>query len=95
MNIQLLSNRVLIKTDEKEVKTASGVIITKNLQPGDINSGVIVAVGTGKDTEQGHVSMKVKVGDQVMYHYGSKVQVEGESYVLANEDDIIAITKPA
>ena len=95
MNIKLLSNRVLIDVGALETKTPSGVIVSKTFEPSEVNSGVVVAVGEGKDTEQGHVSMKVGVGDSVAFQYGQKISVEGKTYILATEDDVIMITGSA
>ena len=95
MNIKLLSNRVLIDVGALETKTPSGVIIAKKFEPSDVNEGVIVAVGPGKDMEQGHVSMKVAVGDKVLFQYGQKIQVEGKTYIFGSEDDIIMVLNPS
>ena len=91
MNIILLSNRVLIDVGAVETKTPSGVIISKAFEPSEVNSGVVVAIGPGKDTEQGHVSMKTAVGDKVAFMYGQKFLLEGKTYILVTEDDVIAI----
>jgi co-chaperonin GroES (HSP10) len=96
MNIKLLSNRVLIDAGDLESKTPSGVIVAKKFEQGEMNMGTVVAVGYGKDDgDHGFLGMTVKVGDKVIFQYGSKVQIEGKTYITGTEDDIIMILNPS
>ena len=90
--IKLLSDRVLVELDGEESKTESGLIISKNKDQGEIRSGVIIAVGPGKITEQGNfIAIKVAVGNNVMLQYGQEIVLEGKAYVLVREEDIILV----
>lgn len=91
MDVKLLSNRVLIDTEGVEIKKPSGLIISKTPEQGDIQTGVVLAVGPGKLNENTVVPMNVKKGDKVMFQYGNKVVVENKNYILVNEDDILMI----
>ena len=67
MSIKPLSDRVVIKAQEAEEKTASGIILpdTAKEKP---QIGEIVATGPGKVNESGNlVKMSVKKGDKVLY----------------------------
>ena len=60
MNIKPLSDRVVIKTEEAEEKTASGIILpdTAKEKP---QIGAVVAVGPGKSSDSGNlVKMTLK-----------------------------------
>ena len=93
MNIKLLSNRVLIDVGAIETKTPSGVIVSKAFEPSDVNSGVVVAVGDGKRREDGSIWKPiVSLGDRIVFQYGQKISVEGKTYILATEEDVIMIT---
>ena len=93
MNIKLLSNRVLIDVGAIETKTPSGVIVSKTFEPSEVNSGVVVAIGEGKRDEIGDLQApRVHVGDSVAFQYGQKISVEGKTYILATEEDVIMIT---
>lgn len=88
LNIQPLSDRVLIEPSAAEQKTASGLFIpdTAKEKP---QQGKVVAVGKGKKDHD----MTVKVGDTVLYgkYSGTELKVEGNDYLMMREDDILAI----
>jgi len=87
-NIKLLSNRVLIETS---TKTDSGFILSDVGSKDEINKGVVVAVGPGRDTEAGHVAIKVAVGETVLFQYATKIEIDGSSYMLARDEDIVLV----
>ena len=92
MNIKLLGNRVLIKLDNSDEKTNGGVFITRYNTPDSYSRGIVVAVGQGKITDRGDfVPLGVKVDEKVIFQYGKEIQVEGKTYLLVMEDDIIMI----
>jgi chaperonin GroES len=88
LNIQPLSDRVLIEPTAAEQKTASGLYIpdTAKEKP---QQGKVVAVGKGKKD----YDMTVKVGDTVLYgkYSGTELKVEGNDYLMMREEDILAI----
>ena len=66
MKLNPLSNRVVIKFEEAEEKTKTGIILTASAQEKPQVADVI-AVGPGKVTDNGAVApMTVKVGDKVI-----------------------------
>lgn len=93
MTLKPLGDRVLIKPDPAEQKTASGLYIASNAQEKP-QRGEIVAVGEGKRNDNGErIPMDVKVGDKVLYGKfgGNEVKLEGEDYLLMRADDIYAV----
>ena len=88
MNVKPLSDRVLILPNPAEEKTASGLIIpdTAKVKP---LAGKVVAVGPGT----ADVKMEVAVGDEVLYgkYAGTEVNIEGTSYLIMPQKDILAI----
>lgn len=95
LNIQPLHDRVVVKAKEAEEKTKSGLYLPDTAKEKPIE-GTIVAVGTGKTTEDGKVlPLTVKVGDKVLYgkYSGTEVTVDGEEYLMMRESDIFAIIK--
>ena len=90
-----LGDRVLVKPDAAEQKTASGLYIASNAQEKP-QRGEIIAVGAGKVGENGErLPMDVKVGDGVIYGKfgGNEVKVDGETYLLMRADDIYAVVE--
>ena len=88
MNVKPLSDRVLILPNPAEEKTAGGLIIPDTAKEKRL-AGKVVAVGPGTS----EVKMEVKVGDQVLYrkYAGQEIQIEGESYLIMKQQDILAI----
>ena len=86
--IRPLAGRVLIEPKEAETKTASGIYIpdTAKEKP---QQGVVLAAGPGKKDEP----MEVKVGDNVLYgkYAGTEVTVDGKTYLIVKQSDILAI----
>ena len=88
MNVKPLSDRVLFLPNPAEEKTAGGLIIPDTAKEKPL-AGKVVAVGPGTS----EVKMEVKVGDQVLYgkYAGQEIQIEGESYLIMKQNDILAI----
>ena len=93
MKIKPLSDRVIVKAEAAEEKTASGIILpdTAKEKP---QEGKVVAVGPGKISDSGNaIKMTVKVGDKVLYgkYSGTEVIVNNQEYLIMKENDIFAI----
>ncbi len=88
MKIKPLADRVLVEPKEAETKTASGIYIpdTAKEKP---QEGKVVAIGSGKKDEP----MEVKIGDIVLYgkYSGTEITVDGKSYLMMRQSDILAI----
>lgn len=94
MNLKPLGDRVIIKQDDAEQTTASGLYIAQETKEKP-SSGVVLAVGEGKVSDTGErLPMPVAVGDRVVYGKyagGQEIENEGEKVVILRADDIIAI----
>ena len=88
MKVIPLADRVLVKTEKTEAKTASGIIIPDTAQE-KTQIAVVLAVGDDKE------KIKVKDGDRIMYdkYAGTSIKIEGEDHLILKADDIIAIIK--
>jgi len=93
MKIRPLHDRVLIRREEEETKTAGGIVL-----PGSAaekpSRGEVIAAGNGKVNEDGDVRpLDVKVGDKVIFgqYAGSKVKVDGEELLIMSENEILAV----
>lgn len=84
MKVKPLGDRVLVKLQYAEEKTAGGIIIPDTAQE-KTQQGVVLAVG---DDE----SVKVKVKDKIMYdkYAGTTIKVNGEEQLILKMSDIIA-----
>ncbi|HMU87252.1 MAG TPA: co-chaperone GroES [Agitococcus sp.] len=93
MKIRPLHDRVVIRREEQETKTAGGIVL-----PGSAaekpSQGEVIAVGNGQITESGEVRpLDVKVGDKVLFgqYSGSTVKVDGEELLIMKESEILGV----
>ena len=91
LKIKPLADRVLIQPMAAETKTASGIIIPDNAKEKP-QKGHVMAVSEKDDKG---VAPVVKNGDTVLYgkYAGTEVNLEGETYMIMRESDILAIVK--
>jgi chaperonin GroES len=92
-NIKPLGDRVLVKPLEEKEISKGGIIIPDSAKEKP-QEAQVVALGTGKRDDDGKlVEFTVKVGDKILVskYGGTEVKVEGESYTIMREDDILGI----
>lgn len=91
MTIKPLLDRVVLKVEEAEEKTKSGIILSSAAQEKPQFASV-VAVGTGGVVDGKEVKMYVSVGDKVIAskYAGTQVKIDGEEYTIVNQSDILA-----
>jgi len=92
-NIRPLSDHVLIEVIKEEEKTKFGILLPDTIEKEKPEQGRVVAVGVGKNVSGKLVPMEIKVGDIIIFSkYGPhEIKVEGKDYLMAKEDDILAI----
>jgi chaperonin GroES len=92
MAIKPLEDRIVIKTNEAETTTASGLVIpdTAKEKP---QEGTVIAVGPGRFDDGVRVPMDVKVGDVVLYskYGGTEIKQGGEDLLVLSARDILAV----
>ncbi|MEI6386226.1 MAG: co-chaperone GroES [Spirochaetota bacterium] len=86
MKLKPLGDRVLVKIQMSEAKTAGGIIIPQTAQE-KMQEGVVIAVGTDADV------IKVKEGDKVMYdkYAGTQVKIDTVEHLIVKMQDILAV----
>ena len=94
MNVKPLGDRVVIKMIESEEKTKGGLILTANAHDKP-EVAEVLAVGPGGIVDGKEVKMQVKVGQKVIYskYAGTEVKLDGETYIVVRESDILAIVE--
>ena len=88
MKVKPLLDRVMVKLEKNEAKTAGGIIIPDTAQE-KTQQGTVVAIGDDKET------IKVSVGQKVMYdkYAGTQVKIDGEEHLILKMADIIAVVE--
>ncbi|MBN1476973.1 co-chaperone GroES [Candidatus Sumerlaeota bacterium] len=85
-----LGDRVLVEPiEEAQQKSAGGIIIPDSAKEKPMQ-GKVIAVGPGGPTEDGEVTMQVKVGDVVLYgkYSGTEVKIDGKERLIMRQRDI-------
>ena len=94
MNLQPLEDRIVVRPNESEERTASGLVIpdTAKEKP---QQGEVLAVGEGRWDEDGEkrIPVDVKVGDTVVYskYGGTEITIDGEDLLILNARDVLAV----
>ena len=94
MKIRPLHDRVVVRRSEEETKTAGGIVL-----PGSAaekpNTGVVLAVGTGRILDNGDVrAPALKEGDKVVFgpYSGSNTnKIDGEALLIMSESEIYGV----
>jgi len=93
MSLQPLEDRIVVRSNEAESTTASGLVIPDTAQEKP-QQGEVLAVGPGRRSEQTGdiIPVDVSVGDTVVYskYGGTEITVEGEDLLILNARDVLA-----
>jgi chaperonin GroES len=95
VNFRPLYDRVLVQRIEAEQKTSTGLFIPETAQERPQQARVIAA-GTGRLQKDGSIRpLTVQAGDHVLFgkYSGDEIKVDGETYLILREDDLLAIVE--
>ena len=96
MNLKPLDDRIVVRPNEAETQTASGLGIpdTAKEKPQQVE---VLAVCPGKRSETSGelIPLDIKVGDTVLYskYGGTEVTTDGEDLLVLNGRDVLAIVE--
>ncbi len=94
MKVRPLGDKVIVKRDEAQSKTDSGIFIPEAAKDKP-KQGKIIALGSGilnKDTGK-YMPFTVKKGDTVLFttYSGTEIKIDGETFIIMTEEDILGI----
>src|SRR5688500_2379268 len=93
MNLHPLEDRIVVRPNESEETTASGLVIpdTAKEKP---QQGEVLAVGPGKRSEQSGeiIPLDISVGDTVVYskYGGTEITSDNEDLLILTSRDVLA-----
>ena len=92
MKLKPLADRVVLKQNEAEERTSSGIFLTASAQEKP-EVYEVVEVGPGGMVDGNEVDMIVKAGQNVLVgkYSGSKVKLEDVEYTIVRQSDILAV----
>src|SRR5438046_1036019 len=90
-SLKPLEDRVVVKADEGDETTASGIVIpdTAKERP---QEGEVMSAGPGRFEDGQRTPMDVKAGDKVIYskYGGTEVKVRDDEYLILSARDVLA-----
>ena len=93
MKLRPLQDRVIVKQQEAEEKTKTGIFLPDAAKEKP-TKGKVISVGPGRLDDNGKaMEIPVRVGDTVYYgkYSGTDVEVDGEKFVILREQDILGV----
>lgn len=92
--IKPILDKVLIRMEETEETTKSGIILSANSKEKP-QIAEVIAVGPGGMIDGNEVKMFLKEGDRVIAskYAGTEVKYEGTEYIILRQSDILAIVE--
>ena len=91
--IRPLDDRVLLKPEEAEDRTLSGIFLPEGAKEKPMK-GKVVAIGPGKINDDGRRTvLSVKKGDTVVYgkYAGTEVEIDGKQYMIVKENELLGV----
>lgn len=98
MKIRPLNDNVILRRSTPETTSKGGIILADTAQEKNLRAEVL-AVGPGSIDGRGErIPIDLKVGDVALLgnkYSGAEITVDGEKYLVAREDDIVAVIDQA
>ena len=94
MKVRPLGDKIIVKRQEAESQTESGIYLPESAKDKP-KQGKVIALGDGnlnKETGE-RLPFTVKKGDEVIFssYSGTEVKIEGDDFLIMTEDDILGI----
>ena len=94
MKLKPLADRVVLKHDAADERTASGIFLTSSAQEKP-EVYEVVEVGPGGMVDGKTTTMCVSVGQKIIYskYAGTEVKIDGEEVIIVKMGDILAVVE--
>ncbi|OHB58212.1 MAG: co-chaperone GroES [Planctomycetes bacterium RBG_13_44_8b] len=95
MKLKPLDDRVVVKPEEAEEKTAGGIVLPDTAKEKPL-MGKVIAVGPGKMLDNGkRTEVAVKKNDVVLFgkYGGNNIKIDGVEYKILSESEILGIVE--
>jgi len=93
MQLKPLFDRIIVQRMDEESVTAGGIFLPDAAKE-KRNEGKVIAVGAGKVFDDGTiVPLELKGGETVLFgkYAGSEIDLEGETFLVMREDEVLAV----
>jgi len=95
MKLKPLDDRIVVKPQKAEEKTAGGIVLPETAKEKPL-MGKVVATGPGKILDNGkRAGLDVKKNDVVLFgkYGGNDVKIDGVEYKILRESDVLGIVE--
>lgn len=94
MKVRPLGDKIIVKRNEAESQTNSGIYLPESAKDKP-KQGTVIALGDGnlnKETGK-RLPFTVKEGDDIIFssYSGTEVKIDGEDYLIMTEEDVLGI----
>src|SRR6476620_7487148 len=88
-----LHDRLVVKQQDPETKTAGGIVIPDTADKDKPMKGTVIAIGTGKYTDGKIQPLQVKVGDEILFgkYAGTNIKLDNIEYLVMREEDVMGV----
>lgn len=96
VSLRPTQDRIIVKRIDSETVSKGGILIPDTVQEKP-QRGRVIAVGPGSHTPEGVlIPIYLEVGQEVLFGKwsGTEVNLEGETYLIMKESDIMAVVEP-
>lgn len=94
MKVRPLGDKVLVRRDEAEDRTESGLYLPEKSKDKP-KSGVVQSVGPGRINEETgeRIAPSLKKGDKVLFtsYAGTEIKLDGVDLLILDEGDVLAV----
>ena len=96
LGLNPLADRLIVKIDVAEKRTAGGLYIPDTAQVSGNYRGQVLAVGRGSTSKKGFFRpMDVRAGDEILFseYAGSKMTIDGFDVLILRETDVLGVVE--
>jgi chaperonin GroES len=96
MKLTPISDHIVVKPITAEEKSVSGIIIPDTVNKERPERGEVIAVGPGRELENGSRSkMEVQPGQTVLFkkYAPDEVKINNEEFLLIRMEDVMAVVE--
>ena len=96
MKLTTVGDHLIVKAIKAEHVSPSGIIIPETVDKERPERGEIIAVGPGRELENGtKTSMSVQVGQVVLFkkYAPDEIKIDGKEFLVIRMEDVIAIVE--
>lgn len=92
-NIRPLADRIVVKAQDAETKTAGGIVIPDSAGREKEMRGTVKAVGNGKYIDGKLQPLQIKVGDEIIFgkYAGTAVKLDSGEFLIMREEDVLGV----